>query len=258
MPASNPSPSASHETIGCASVRLTITNADNNKTLCVTTGTIITVFLHGTLSDKWASIRSDSIAVTSRVDPAMTLQASVTGAAFDAASPGTATISSARPPTNFRVILDIQTRLCGGGHDLGVRIVPGQDGGAVGNTYYTLQLTNTGSDTCSLSGYPAVSAITRAGRQLGSPAGHGLMTVDPRVTLAPGATAHTTLVYHGGLVSAGGGCGPVEKAFELRVGMAGQKFPAYAAFGSRSCSRAGHVYLTITESIRAGAGTTGG
>ncbi len=105
---STPASSTSNRTAGCVSTRLTITSADNNKTLCVTTGTIITVILRGTLSDKWTPIHSDSVAATPRADPAMTLQAGVTGAAFDAARPGTATISSARPPGNFRVTLDIR------------------------------------------------------------------------------------------------------------------------------------------------------
>jgi hypothetical protein len=108
--ASTPSPSASPGTAGCASVRLTITNADNNKTLCVTTGTIISVFLHGTASNKWTPIHSDSIAVMARFDPSMTLQVGVTGASFDAASPGTSTITSARNAGHFRVTLDIRYR----------------------------------------------------------------------------------------------------------------------------------------------------
>ena len=68
-----------------------------------------------------------------------------------------------------------------------------------------------------------------------------------RVVLAPGATAHTTLAYHGQLVSTGGGCGPVEGAFELRVYLAGQQRATYAAFGFQACSDAGPVYLTITD-----------
>jgi hypothetical protein len=129
---------------------------------------------------------------------------------------------------------------------------------ASGTTYYPLEFTNTGGYTCSLSGYPVVSAISRAGVGLGSPAGRGLLTVAPRVVLAPGATAHTTLAYHGRLVSTGGGCGPVEEAFELRVYLAGQKRATYAAFGFQACSHAGPVYLTITEPIRAGVGTNKG
>jgi Protein of unknown function (DUF4232) len=144
----------------------------------------------------------------------------------------------------------------GASHDLRVRLIATKQRGAAGDTYYTLQFANTGGTACTMSGFPAIAAITRTGKQLGSPAGHGLMTIISRVVLAPGAKAHTTLIYHARLVSAGGGCGTVENAFELRIGMAGQKSAVYVAFGSRSCSRAGHVFLTVTESVRTGAGTT--
>jgi hypothetical protein len=50
----------------------------------------------------------------------------------------------------------------------------------------------------------------------------------------------------------------VEGAFELRVYLAGQQRATYAAFGFQACSHAGHVYLTITEPIRAGVGTNKG
>jgi hypothetical protein len=129
---------------------------------------------------------------------------------------------------------------------------------ASGTTYYPLDFTNTGRYTCSLSGYPVVSAISRAGVRLGSPAGRPLLTVAPRVVLAPGATAHTTLAYHDRLVSAGSRCGSVDTAVKLRVYLDGQKRATYAAFRIRACSHAGPVYLTITGPIRAGAGTNQG
>lgn len=144
------------------------------------------------------------------------------------------------------------------GTTIGAWIAVSQGSEASGTSYYPLEFTNIGGYTCSLSGYPVVSAISRAGVRLGSPAGRGLLTVAPRVVLAPGATAHTTLAYHGRLVSTGGGCGPVEGAFELRVYLAGQQRATYAAFGFQACSHAGPVYLTITEPIRAGVGTNKG
>ena len=144
------------------------------------------------------------------------------------------------------------------GPTIGAWIAVSQGSEASGITYYPLEFTNAGGQTCSLSGYPVVSAISRAGVQLGSPAGRGRLTVAPRVVLAPGATAHTTLAYHGGLVSTGGGCGPVATAFELRIYLAGQKRATYAAFGLQACSHAGPVYLTITEPVRAGIGTNQG
>jgi hypothetical protein len=142
---------------------------------------------------------------------------------------------------------------CAGANDLRLRIASGQGSGA-GVTYYTLVFTNTSGSSCSLSGYPYVSMVSRTGSQLGSPAGHGLTLVVPLVILAPGATAHTTLAYYGGRVSAGRGCGPVTKAYELRVYVAGQKLALYAPLGVHACSRAGQVYLTITQSFRAGNG----
>jgi hypothetical protein len=141
------------------------------------------------------------------------------------------------------------------GTTIGAWIAVGQGSEASGTTYYPLEFTNLSGRTCSLSGYPAVSAISRAGVRLGSPAGRGLLTIAPRVLLAPGATAHTTLAYHGRLVSTGAGCDPVDTAFELRVYLAGQNRATYAAFGFQACSHAGPVYLTITEPIRAGVGT---
>jgi hypothetical protein len=140
---------------------------------------------------------------------------------------------------------------CAGATNLRLRIADSQVRATGGITYYTLNFTNTSGSACSLSGYPYVSLISRGGRQLGSPAGHGLMTIVPRVVLAPGATAHTTLAYHSGLVSNERGCGSVVKAYELRVYVAGQKRALYAAMGLRACSDTGHVYLTITQSFRA-------
>jgi hypothetical protein len=143
---------------------------------------------------------------------------------------------------------------CAGASDLHLRIAGSQYSRAAGITYYTLDFVNTSGSDCSLSGYPHVSMVSRAGSQLGSPAGHGLMTIAPLVILAPGATAHTTLAYYGRRVGAERGCGPVAKAFKLRVYVAGQKLALYAAAGWDACSHAGQVYLSITQPFRRGKG----
>jgi hypothetical protein len=150
----------------------------------------------------------------------------------------------------------VATSPCAGAADLRLRIAGSQRSGTADITDYTLDFTNTSGSTCSLSGYPAVSLVSRAGRQLGSPAGRGLMTVAPLVTLAPGATAHTTLAYYGGKVTAGHSCGPVATAYELRVYVAGQRRALYAGIGVRACSQAGQVYLTVTQAFRAGSGSS--
>ena len=143
---------------------------------------------------------------------------------------------------------------CTGATDLHLRIPDTKGSKKAGITYYTLDFTNTSGSVCSLSGFPYVSMISRAGRQLGSPAGRARMTVVPLVRLAPGATAHTTLAYYGGKVSGTSGCGPVATAYEVRAYVAGEKHALYAALGLHSCSRSGRVYLLITQSFRAGAG----
>ena len=91
---------------------------------------------------------------------------------------------------------------CTGATDLHLRIPNTKGSKRAGITYYTLDFTNTSGSVCSLSGYPYVSMISRAGRPARQPGG-------PRPddgstagqVLAPGATAHTTLAYHGGKVS---------------------------------------------------------
>ena len=70
-----------------------------------------------------------------------------------------------------------------------LRTPPGS--AAAGSTYHEIEFRNTGSTTCSLTGFPGVSALS-SGKQSGSPTrgdGERLPTVD----LAPGDTAHAQL-----------------------------------------------------------------
>ncbi|SNQ48102.1 conserved hypothetical protein [Frankia canadensis] len=71
--------------------------------------------------------------------------------------------------------------------------------GAAGSTYEKLVLTNTGSATCLLRGFPGVSYVDAAGRQVGAPAVRtGPAGASAR--LAPGASATATLrTVHPGL-----------------------------------------------------------
>jgi len=144
---------------------------------------------------------------------------------------------------------------CTGSADLSLKIPDTKAAEVAGLTNYTLDFTNTSKSTCSVSGYPYVSMVNKKGGQLGSPAGHGLMTIAPLVRLAPGATAHTVLTYRNSKITSGRGCGPVATASRLRVFVAGQKLALYTSFGKHACSRAGQVYLTVTEPYRPGAGS---
>ena len=77
---------------------------------------------------------------------------------------------------------------------------PGRTGGArirppLG-TYYTLEFTNVSDRTCSLYGYPEVSAYRDSadtGRQIGGAAIRNTSVRPQPVMLAPGATAHAVL-----------------------------------------------------------------
>ncbi|TDQ05724.1 hypothetical protein EV186_1011702 [Labedaea rhizosphaerae] len=83
---------------GCRSGPVRVTDADNGKTLCVTTGSAVTLVLRAPdATTRWSAVRSDSdglepLAVSGAVDPA-----GVTSAAFTAEHHGTAHLSSSRP-----------------------------------------------------------------------------------------------------------------------------------------------------------------
>lgn len=141
---------------------------------------------------------------------------------------------------------------CAGAATLGLKVVSGPRSGIAGVTDYTLVFTNTSMSTCSLSGFPNISMVNKKGGQLGSAAGHPMMLVIPLITLAPGASAHTTLAYHSGKVRAGSGCGTVTTAYQLRAFVTDQKRALFAKMGVHACSRSGHVYLNVLESYRAG------
>jgi hypothetical protein len=61
--------------------------------------------------------------------------------------------------------------------------------GAAGSDYYNLNLTNLSAGSCTLSGYPGVSAVTQAGIQLGSAAGRDAAHAVSEITLTSARTA---------------------------------------------------------------------
>src|SRR5580693_1624293 len=140
--------------------------------------------------------------------------------------------------------------------DLGVWLAVDQGNGALGTIYYPLQFTNLSHHTCSLYGYPGVSALGANGQRLGSPADWE-RGYDPKrvVDLAPGATAHTLLAYRDAAVSTEAGCDAVDTADLLSVIPPGQRTATDAIFDFEACSRRGPIYLSITEPIQPGPGT---
>lgn len=142
--------------------------------------------------------------------------------------------------------------------DLGVWLAIDQGNGAAGTIAYPLQFTNLSGHTCTLTGNPGVSVLSRSGQRLGSPAGWAVRSNARTVFLAPGATAHTLLAYHDVAVQTEPGCHPVNSAAELSVIPPDQRTATHAAFTFTACSRPGVVYLTVLEQLRPGPGTING
>ena len=128
--------------------------------------------------------------------------------------------------------------------ELAVRL--GTNGsGAAGSIYYPLNFTNRSGHSCTLAGYPGVSAVTASGGQLGSAAGRDTTTAAKTLTLANGATATSTLQIAevGNYPTAI--CQPT-KAAGLRVYVPNQTSPVSVTFGFDACAKAGPVYLHVT------------
>jgi len=131
--------------------------------------------------------------------------------------------------------------------------VPG--GQTAGSTYYQLEISNVSGQTCTLYGFPGVSALGAGGRQLGSAAGRDHGYTELTVTLRPYQTAHVVLQITDVGNFSPAACRP-RTADALRVyapgDYASMKFP----FSFRACARRGPVYLHVSTTI-AGTGIPG-
>jgi len=176
----------------------------------------------------------------------------ISTAAYAATSSGTASTASAAIPKC--------TAALGQYGNVNVWVADGQGNGAAGTIYYPLEFTNVSGHTCSLFGFPGVSAISRGGHQLGSPANWesgGSFGTPRTVIVRPGATAHAILAYHDAVVSTTAGCDPVNTTFQLRVYPPDQRGATFAFFDLQACSHAGPSYLSVGP-IKPGVGTVNG
>ena len=76
---------------------ITLTNADNGRSVCVRRGAAVQVYLRGTQASRWSAIHASSGVLRPRANGHGLLALGVTGASFVAARPGTASITSTRP-----------------------------------------------------------------------------------------------------------------------------------------------------------------
>jgi len=116
-------------------------------------------------------------------------------------------------------------------------------------TYYTLEFTNVSNRTCSLFGYPEVSAYrdrpVAGGPISGRIGGTAIRDTSVRpkpVMLEPGATAHAVLRVAGDTRPAG--CAEVT-AEELRITLPPQARPSFVATHIPVCSQRGHASLSV-------------
>ena len=117
-------------------------------------------------------------------------------------------------------------------------------GGAAGSVYYRLEFTNLSGHSCTVSGYPKVSAVDLRGKRVGAVA-----TTEPGkkarpVKLAPGDTATATLRIVDALNFPAGKCKPTTAA-GLRVTVPGGSGAKTAPLAFETCALAASKTLSV-------------
>jgi hypothetical protein len=152
------------------------------------------------------------------------------------------------------------TAACATGN-LKASVVSSAGGAAAGSTYYPMNLTNAGSSSCSLFGYPGVSWVSGpSGSQIGQPATRNPVLTPATVVLAPGQTAHVTLQVVDAQNYDKSSCQPVT-AHWLKIFPPGQFTALYVKFSALTCSAKlpGKLGSPLTvDAVKAGQGKAGG
>lgn len=125
----------------------------------------------------------------------------------------------------------------------------GGGGGAAGSTFYELEFTNLSGHTCSLSGYPGVSAVSLRGHRVGAPATREHSSPARAITLANGASAKAALriVEAGNYPSSA--CA-MTTAAGLRVYPPGQTGSRIVPFPFPACTHTGSQILSVRALVR--------
>jgi hypothetical protein len=131
---------------------------------------------------------------------------------------------------------------------LDVWVSPNSANAAAGTGYYHLDFTNVSGSTCHLYGYPGVSAVNSAGKQLGVPARRNANVPVRDVNIAPNGTAHAVVGYVDAQL--GSGC-PHTAATFLKVYPPDDTGSRNAWFPLQVCTN-NAVDLTI-DAVQAGA-----
>jgi hypothetical protein len=121
--------------------------------------------------------------------------------------------------------------------------------GAAGSVYYDLEFTNLGARTCSLGGYPGVSSVDLAGRQIGSAANRNPAVPAKVITLGRGKTAIAYLQITDVANYPSTTCRPTTAA-GIRVFPPNQTASQIVPYPFGACARTGVKFLAI-ENIKA-------
>jgi hypothetical protein len=117
-------------------------------------------------------------------------------------------------------------------------------GGAAGSVYYRLEFTNLSSGTCTLFGFPTVSALNLKGKQIGAPATHSPGKKVKAVKLAQGQTATAQLQIVDALNYSADECKPTWAA-GLRIGIPGGLGTKVAPLAFRTCALTSAQILAV-------------
>jgi Protein of unknown function (DUF4232) len=117
-------------------------------------------------------------------------------------------------------------------------------GGTAGSVYYRIEFTNLSSGTCTLFGFPTVSALNLKGKAVGGPAIHGPSKKVKAVKLAQGQTATAQLQIVDALNYSPGECKPTWAA-GLRIGIPGGSGSKVAPLAFRTCALTSAQILSV-------------
>jgi Protein of unknown function (DUF4232) len=119
---------------------------------------------------------------------------------------------------------------------LKAKVDTAQSGAAAGSVYVPVNFTNISSSSCTMFGYPGVSAVsTPSGAQLGRAATRNTAAAATLVTLVPGGVAHATIQVADAGNYSPSQCSPVT-AHYLRIYPPNQFSAIYARYNVQVCS----------------------
>ncbi|HSX33188.1 MAG TPA: DUF4232 domain-containing protein [Candidatus Saccharimonadales bacterium] len=99
-----------------------------------------------------------------------------------------------------------------------LQLSQGTSDGTAGTIYKHAVVTNNGTQTCTLSGYPAVYLLNAGGQHLGAAAAQNALYPNTTVSVAPGASAHVVLGFpDAGAYGSASACSAASYSLELIV-----------------------------------------